>query len=440
MVKSSVLHGAVFGVALSATEVVIAPADGTAARTWSLPPLDDDNPEAWYSALRDAVREITREFARAGQARWRVALMPSLAEARMVALPPVNAADAARILSRSASRFFLDVREPLLLSIAPSIDAARRGPPASSPFSDTRAGVVATLPLRLAAASPAAIVQAINDAATAAGGRVECVVPAVSAWSMAVPSDRAAAVVSLPQHLELVTVHGGVPVAVRRFRSAGDEAALHDAIADIHAQVIGDEAGAAPVRIGDATVAAARALAIATVTSWPLAFVPGDVVRAETPRASRPVTAMLAAVGAVAVLAFAGVLGWEWRAGRVLDDVRAERARLAPRVEATAPMRVRLERARLLSPVPPADTIGWSRLLARLTEALPDDAYLTSLRTRGDTLFLEGRAARAGSVFDALRGVAGLAGVRASAPVRRETADDGTTLDRFAFTLQRGGR
>ncbi|HEY7393969.1 MAG TPA: PilN domain-containing protein, partial [Gemmatimonadaceae bacterium] len=79
----------------------------------------------------------------------------------------------------------------------------------------------------------------------------------------------------------------------------------------------------------------------------------------------------------------------------------------------------------------------WSQVIGTLTEAVPDDAYLVALRTRDDSVIVDGLAERAKRVFDALEKADGLTGVRAAAPVRRELQDGGTdALEHFVIAAR----
>jgi hypothetical protein len=78
----------------------------------------------------------------------------------------------------------------------------------------------------------------------------------------------------------------------------------------------------------------------------------------------------------------------------------------------------------------------WAPLLVSLSARLPDDAFLLSLRADGDSLRVEGEGARAAGVFDALRGVNGLSGLRPDGPIRQEIAEDGSTSERFTLSAR----
>ena len=396
------------GMALSATDVVITgTGDAETFRATLQPPLGD----RWPS-LQEAL--VAYRARRGGAAlTLRVALLPPLAEVRMVALPPVDEADAKRLLSRTAARHFLDVREAPVVGMAPA-----RGGGAVA-----QAGALVD---RLAAAVAAPVLTRVRQAARDAGCTVDVIVPAVTAWSRGVSPAQRGLLVSYAGQQELIEVQGGTPSALRRFRETGDELALAEAV-----RAFGPLA-----TIGDASLAAAVSLTATSPRSWPLRFDHAD-------RAAHDATPVMprwvAPVIAMAALAAVAVLGLEWRARAALDELRADRAALAPQLERTAPQRLRVERARLLRTLDATNRQTVSRRLAAVSTALPDAAYLTRVRVRGDSMTLEGRAVRAGAVWSALTGAPAIGTVTAASPVRRETAVDGVPLDRFAFTLSGTG-
>ncbi|HEX2202757.1 MAG TPA: PilN domain-containing protein [Longimicrobium sp.] len=73
-----------------------------------------------------------------------------------------------------------------------------------------------------------------------------------------------------------------------------------------------------------------------------------------------------------------------------------------------------------------------------MAEHLPRDSYLTSFRAEGDSIVMEGQAPRASRVFDALRGVPGITGVRVAAPVRRDFPEGGAPVERFVLSARLG--
>ena len=73
----------------------------------------------------------------------------------------------------------------------------------------------------------------------------------------------------------------------------------------------------------------------------------------------------------------------------------------------------------------------WSSVIATLDAAVPDDAHLTAIRARSDSVIVDGVAEHAARVFDALERADGLVDVRAASPVRRELQEGGANARPF---------
>ena len=73
----------------------------------------------------------------------------------------------------------------------------------------------------------------------------------------------------------------------------------------------------------------------------------------------------------------------------------------------------------------------WSGVIASVTDALPEGAYLLSFRARRDTLILDGLAKSSGEAFAALESIPGLVNVKSVGGVQRQLQDDGTALEHF---------
>jgi Tfp pilus assembly protein PilN len=159
--------------------------------------------------------------------------------------------------------------------------------------------------------------------------------------------------------------------------------------------------------------------------------------RGDAWRATRLVAA------AALVLTMLGAAAQLWGVRRQLQTVHDQRASLASRLSTTLAGRTSLDAAyRMVSALSVAQrgVPEWSRTIVGLSDAIPDDAYLTAFRTRGDSLIVEGLAVRAASVFDAMEQLPGLANVRAASPVRRELQDDRTALEHFTIAARQVSR
>jgi hypothetical protein len=64
---------------------------------------------------------------------------------------------------------------------------------------------------------------------------------------------------------------------------------------------------------------------------------------------------------------------------------------------------------------------------------LPEDAHLTRLNATGDTIVIEGEAARAGDALEAISRAPSLRNVQLEGPVQRDLADGATTNEHFTI-------
>jgi hypothetical protein len=429
------------GVALSTSGLVAVVGTGRGDPTFQRVPLEPPPTDgaAWPSLAR-ALAELKAN----GGERLSISLMPPLAEVRAVELPPLRDDEAERVLMRSASRYFVTARQPQIVGIA-SRDRSSR--------SATRTVI--------AAAAPARLVAAIRAAARDAGFTVDAIGPAEGAWAAATAAlwpalaDRAALVaVAHRDRTDLLRLERGRLVSVRRFRPGAEDAeAIAGAArgpaesASPRVAVIGAHEEAAAMaralvgrgvetftspRPGRATDPEILAAEFAATASGPT-FRTEDARAAWTAAAWRA-TALVTAAAIVLVVVGASLK--LWGVHRQLDIVRAERAQLAPRLSATLIGRTSVEAVTRnvtgLNAVERA-TPAWAQTLATLTSAVPDAAYLTAFRTRGDSIVVEGLAEQASDVFNAMEQLPQLANVRAGAPVRRELQDDTTPLERFTI-------
>lgn len=404
-----------------------------------LEPLAPDS-ASWPSLAR-AFADIKTTT---GADRISISLMPPLAEVRGVELPPLRDDEAERVLVRAAGRYFVTARQQQIVGIVHGGRSSR-----------TTGTVVA-------AAAPARLVAAIRAAARDADLSVDAVGPAEAAWAAAATSlwpplgDGAALiVVAHRDRTDMLRLERGRLASVRRFRPGIADV---DAILDVtHSSGESGRPRIVVVGARDERSALTRALAAHGVQPLgPDARGSGggdpdalaaeyagagsgptfrtDDARAAWSAAAWRATALVAA--AAVVLVVAGAALQLWGVHRQLDFVRAERARLAPRLSATLIGRTSVEAVTRnvmgLNAVERASP-GWAHTIATLTSALPDGAYLTAFRTRGDSIVVEGLAQQASDVFNAMEQLPQLANVRAGAPVRRELQDDMTALERFTI-------
>ena len=388
------------GVALDVDRLTaVLPNEGRGAGTpWTraLTPPDADGSWADLASTLDELKTLVGR-----RRRLFVALMPTLAQLRLIELPGVTEEEAARVVRRDPSRFFPTRGEPLVVEVEAT------GRRAHSPF------VVAVAPRQL--------VEAIGSAAETSGWSLGGIVPAPLAWTARLPSHGGPCglLIHLDDHIELLRVRGHALTSYRRLPhgtdvSAGDEViASESEAAAVAARYVGRVAG--PV------------------------LLPDDV-RAGVRRSERWAVRVRFALAGVLLVATAAVelAGMQHERTRIAG----ERSRIRQSVmesmairESIAVVRERLAALRDAAAREPR----WSDVVADVAGVLPSDAYLLALRGDRDSLHVEGVATRAAPVFDAMRMVSGVSDVQAEAPIRQEVHDDRATSERFVLAALLAG-
>jgi len=378
----------------------------------SLTPSADG--ESWID-LAEAFAEL-RRIAGIRHGVLYVALMPPLSQLRRVDLMGLSESEASRVVGRDPARFLPHGSKRLVIELQ-GTGWRRR-----SPF--------------LLVAAPVHAVETIGSAALEAGWSLGAVVPAQLAWATAAhgsvwtrraPRD---VVVCLDGHTEIVRAERDGMVALRRVPLPRDDrspSTLRALCAERGVPVASD----APV-MTSANEAAALAADLAPMATGP-AFLPAEARTLVTRRVHRASIWRLTV--AVALLAMAGALEL-FGLARQRASIAAERAGIRHTVvqalvvrESVAVLSERLAAVRDVA----NDSPRWSRWLATLADVLPPDAFLVSLNAEGDSLHLEGNAARAALVFDALASVRGIQSVRPEGPIRQEVRNGGATSEHFAL-------
>lgn len=434
------------GIALSADRLIAVLPGDSPATPWTRPLTPTGDPAVTWPDLAEALGALHEavDGTKSGRA-LHVALLPPLGELRRVELPGLSLAEARQVLRREPSRYLARAAD----SAPVELEVEGEGWRQSSPFT-------------LLAASRA-IVEGIHAAAQQTGWRLAGTVAAEGAWGAAASllpaKDDAerALLICLEDRVELVRVSGGHVLTVRRFpvdanvvtsqvrpllRGADDSSRASVA-------VVGDSPLAEELRLtldtpGTSTQRdagpgawhdspALLAARFSTRASGPVLLPESE--RALLAHDARRANVVRFAAAAAFLAAAAGVE--LWGLSREHDAIVAERARLREPVTRALAVRdslgevgSRLATIRAAS----ASSPRWAPLLVALSERLPDDAFLVSLRADRDSLRLEGEAARAEGVFDALRGVRGFSALRPDGPIRQEIAEDGSTSERFTLS------
>lgn len=375
-----------------------------------------------------------------------IALLSPFVELRSIALPPLGEDERNRFLARNAGRYFVLARgHQVVASLSPHVAKGAAAAPV------------------LAAAAAQQLVSALQAAAAAVMLPLIRIVPAESAWAAAalevwpaLARGWAGVVITRDDRTDLITLHDGTLQSVRRFRGVSDAAEIVAAVnmdgAGARIGVCGPASAAIPMT---AALTARRAMVSAPGADYralcelpdalAARFAPvasGLEIRTEESREHERVeTGRLArwVLGlAVLVLVVAGLVHYQGTK-RELASVQAARAAIRPQVEATLVGRSSVETAYRqvagLARISRQST-RWSAVLAALAAQLPDAASLTAFRARGDSIFLDGVAEQAAPIFDDVARTPGVAGVRATAPVRRESLDGEAPLEHFAIGAQ----
>jgi hypothetical protein len=430
------------GIAISPNEICAADIRlrSSASRSWRAaiepPPSDGASWPSLTSALSDLARALG-----ATDGTLSISLMPPLTEVRRLELPPLADEDLQRLLSRNASRYFVNARTPQIVGASGAKRRARGKP---SPV--------------VAATASARLVAMIRVAAEQAGWTVDSVSPAESAWAAgalalwpAFARQNAYALIAHEDRTDLLQIEDGRLIGVRRFRGgSADASMIADAVGPTARIGVAGSTGAR--RAISAALAALNVTVSSPSGEWSAAADDADVLAAQfagsdvgptlrtegavaADRASaRKMTWIITGATAAMLVVAAGIQ--LWGVHHQLALVRAERERLRPQLSTTLVGRTTVDATyRHLASLASAERAAprWSSVIASLSEAVPEEAHLTAIRARGDSLIVDGLAQHAARVFDALEKTHGLVDVRAASPVRRELQDGGSTLDHFVI-------
>lgn len=404
---------------------------GDGPSPWSREVADPADP----AVLEDALRALRQH---AGGGVLHLALMPPLVDLRRIELPRLRPDEVLAVLRRDARRYFPAGRGPQAVAVE------MRGP--------AGAGRVAAL----AAAAPECLVDALWEAARRAGWTRVRVVPAHGAWTAAARLWPAALrndgtlVLAAGGRVEALVLWRGRLAGVRRFPLSAE---LEDLETDRPVGLAGPtpwqvEAASALADRGAHVVQPKPGSVLPEGAEWlaaewahgaELELTPPRVVAGGMGRARRVATILAACAAALLIGAF---LIDQWGARRELAALRAARAQIAASAAQADSVRRAAEilalRNATLSALE-ASAPAWPVVMASIAESLPSDAYLTAFRAEADSLVLQGEARRAGTALEALRGTAGLAGVRMSGPVRREHRPGTPAVERFVISARLGG-
>lgn len=362
------------------------------------------------------------------------ALLPPLADARMVSLPPMREAEAMSVLERDVARYFLGANRPRVVG----------GRLPKGKVRHVRRGEGQPLPV-LAAAASLSLVEAVRSAISSVGWRGVAFAPGHGPWLRAATSVRGSEITSvaavMADTVHLLRLEGGDPVAVRQIARSDSKAvaeaagpgrvlvlASPECFENLHPALVG--AGLTPFRDPRGWAGAEESTA-GWVESSGLELVPPSLAQERKERGRRTVAA-LAGLTAVFILSSLGVSLWgtHRELASIQSDRESIREQVAPLLEARDSLdglRTRLESLQGVSRSAPI----WTRSLVELAALLPHDTYLTGLFASGDTVEIEAAGSEAGEAIQLLREAGLFQEVRLMGLVERELEEGETVVERF---------
>jgi hypothetical protein len=359
----------------------------------------------WSSATPDLTGELNRDALRtcmqslkeglpAKGVEVTLVLLPPVVQMRRVNLPRMQDDELSRVLARDVDRF--------MVSAGDSVIGYRR----------IGKGTRARDPVLLASASRA-VVEVVSLALEAIGCTIAAVVPAHPAWIASERTGKTArVVVTHDRFVEILESEGKRLTDVRRTPRTTEPATIS-----------GDDRFAA---------------ALLPAAGIELELVPNPVHQSRR-LWSRRTQARLYAASIIVLLLSAGL--WKLDLGREIRSVQRARAGRRELVQQAIAIReeyqLGLKRLALIRDASQSQW-EWTAVLANVTSRLPEEAYLTSFRARGDSLVLEGVAEQAATVFEALSHSPGVRSVRANSPIRQTLAGGIAGDERFSLTAVLG--
>jgi Tfp pilus assembly protein PilN len=396
-----------------------------------------------YDVIRAALADCP-QLSRENPAAVHVVLLPPLALGRRVSLPRLTEAEYRQVLARDSFKYFATDRSPRVVGVLP--------------LSEKRSSPVPVF----AASAPARLVDAVEKVITDMGCELASLDCAYASWAGAATSMwpslgrlKSAIIVCQDDVTEIIYFDGKRPEIVRRLSARAPIGQMLDAIGMYSrggppraCAILGsvdryNEWGSA---LTEAGVAVLPSNPTSTMSGGALSAMyaaagngPGlypERMFAESRAAAQRLARRLGVVAAALLIASAGLLLWGTK--RELSATLAERA--AIRAEVSSALGVRSDigaleaRSRMIATLR-STTPHWSAVLSSIARELPDDAQLTSLRAQADTVVLEGDAARAAGVFEALQRNQDITAVHSNAPVRQQL-QDGTPVEHFSVAAR----
>jgi hypothetical protein len=277
------------------------------------------------------------------------------------------------------------------------------------------------------AAVPASVVRDIEQVVSELNWRIDRLMPAHAAWISSAQKQypglrrgNGDVVVAGGVETTVLIVRGGVLSLARRLRVG--EVLPDDTAVSI---VLGDVASSV-VRVAAAAARFTRSFELLS-----------DSARAGRRETSHRVTRALLAIAAACIVATGAI--YRWGLAHRLEIIEKRRAAIHSGVNRAVAARDTF--ARLVRSINAMQSLErssprWSKAIARVALALPQDASLVSLRADGDSVTLEGQSSNAALTFASLRSAPSIVDVRATAPIRQELASGPGALERWTLVLR----
>jgi Tfp pilus assembly protein PilN len=434
-------NGTRIGIALSDREVVgviLGRRDAPGARVGLT--LGEESPELG-SELRRAFRELRSGLEQAAGrstagAPVHLAVLPPLADARLVSFPPMRKAEVEAVLGRDVARYFVGAKRPRVVGI--------RLPHGEGTASGRKEQ--GSLPV-LAAAAPLGLLEAARSALEKNGWRCVSISAGQGAWVGAALTPKGAppkAVISVVGGTAHVLSLDGRDLSAVRQIPITDLPALTEAVGGGPGRVM----VLASPQMFEAVSAALSSRGLTASRDpegWPdaeegtagragaadLELIPPTLARERKEKGRRNA---LALAGAAVVLVLASFGAQLWGAYRELGSVQARRASIrsevAPLISARDSLNGLSTQIQSMEELSRSSPV-WTRSLVELAALLPEDTYLTGFFASGDTVELEAAGAQAGEAIQTLREAGLFQEVRLQGLVERELEDGETVVERF---------
>jgi Tfp pilus assembly protein PilN len=365
-----------------------------------------------------------------------LALLPPLADARLIPFPPMRNDEVVAVLSRDVARYFLGANRPRVVGVRlPNGNGRKNGK------TDGESMKV------LAAAVHLALVEVARSSLEDVGWRPVSFSAAHGGWLAAATSSKGtplkAVVAVVGDTAHVLRMEGPNPSAARQL-PAQDLASVSDALGEGLGRVLvlsspqvfdglhGPMAARGWTLSRDPEGwAGAEESAAARADGSVLELVPPSLAEERREKVRRNAAGL---VGAAVVCVLAAAAVQLWGAHRELGAVEALREDIRPQVAPLLETRDLLNeltaRAEALEELEAANPI-WTRPLVELAALLPEDTYLTALFASGDTVEIEAAGARAGEAIQALRESGLFEEVRLQGIVERKLDEGETVEERF---------